>query len=290
MVARGGRRAASTTLVGVNSSSTSDDLPEPGHHDDGAPARGMSGSGASAGGPAGHRAGRAAGAKKAQRPWYVEIPMLVVIALVLVFVFQTFVGRVYRIPSESMEPTLHGCAGCNGDRIFVDKISYRFSEPEPGDVVVFKGPDSWNDGYRSIRSANPAVKAVEDVGAFIGIVPPDENDLVKRVVAVGGQTVGGCSPQGALLVDGKALDEPYLHDDPAIYGNRRNCEFGPVTVPEGNVWVMGDNRNNSADSRYHMADEYQGTVPVDLVIGKVRAVILPVSRIGGVDSPHIAAR
>ena len=85
--------------------------------------------------------------KRGGRPWYIEIPMLLVMALVLVFVFQTFVGRVYLIPSESMEPTLHGCAGCVGDRIFVDKITYDFSDPEPGDVVVFKGPDSWKAGY-----------------------------------------------------------------------------------------------------------------------------------------------
>ena len=213
-----------------------------------------------------------------------------VIALVLVFVFQTFVGRVYRIPSESMEPTLHGCAGCVGDRIFVDKITYDFSDPAPGDVVVFKGPDSWNAGYQSIRSDNAAIRALETVGAVIGVVPPDENDLVKRVIAVGGQTVGGCSPQGDLLVDGQPLEEPYLVGSPTAPGNPRNCDFGPVTVPQGNLWVMGDNRGNSSDSRFHMYDEFQGTVPEDLVIGKVRSIILPLGRIGLVDSPDISGR
>lgn len=251
---------------------------EPGSRDDGTPARGVQGR---------RRADRRAGEKQG-KPWYIEIPMLIVIALVLVFVFQTFVGRVYRIPSESMQPTLQGCPGCTGDRIFVDKITYRLGEPQQGDVVVFKGPDSWNLGYRSIRSENPVLHALEDIGGVIGIVPPDQNDLVKRVIAVGGQTVGGCSPEGHLLVDGQPLTEPYLHEDPTINRNPLNCAFGPVTVPEGNVWVMGDNRNNSADSRFHMGDEFQGTVPEENIIGKVRAVILPLKRIGGVDSPHIA--
>lgn len=214
--------------------------------------------------------------------------MLVVIALVLVFVFQTFVGRVYQIPSESMEPTLHGCAGCTGDRIFVDKISYRFGEPEPGDVVVFEGPDSWNQAYQSIRSDNPVIRTLQNIGGVIGIVPPDQNDMVKRVIAVGGQTVGGCSSDGRLMVDGQPLDEPYLNADPTIDRNPLNCAFGPVTVPEGNYWVMGDNRNNSADSRFHMGDEFQGTVPGENIIGKVQAIILPFGRIGSVESPDIS--
>ena len=101
----------------------------------------------------------------------------------------TFVARPYLIPSESMEPTLHGCPGCTGDRIMVDKLTYRFTAPQPGDVIVFKGPPYWNIGYKSIRSDNTAVRWVQNALSFIGFVPPDENDLVKRVIAVGGQTV-----------------------------------------------------------------------------------------------------
>jgi len=86
-----------------------------------------------------------------------EAALLITIAVVLYYVMLTFVARPYLIPSESMEPTLHGCAGCTGDRIMVDKVSYRFGTPEPGDVIVFKGPPNWNIGYKSIRSKNAAV-------------------------------------------------------------------------------------------------------------------------------------
>ncbi len=85
-----------------------------------------------------------------------EAAILVTIAVVLYYVMLTFVARPYLIPSESMEPTLHGCNGCTGDRIMVDKLTYRFSSPEPGDVIVFKGPPNWNVGYKSIRSDNTA--------------------------------------------------------------------------------------------------------------------------------------
>ena len=114
-----------------------------------------------------------------------EFAILAVIAVVLYYVMLTFVARPYLIPSESMEPTLHGCTGCVGDRIMVDKLTYRFGSPQPGDVIVFKGPPSWNIGYKSIRSSNAALRWVQDALSFIGFVPPDENDLVKRVIAVG---------------------------------------------------------------------------------------------------------
>jgi signal peptidase I len=228
-----------------------------------------------------------------------EGAILLAIALVLYYVMLTFVARPYLIPSESMEPTLHGCDGCTGDRIMVDKLTYRFTSPEPGDVVVFKGPPSWSVGYQSIRSDNPALRAVQNALSFIGFVPPDENDLVKRIIAVGGQTVE-CRVQTGLTVDGKKLNEPYLNTttmnaDPAIYPCLGN-EFGPVKVPEGRLWVMGDNRTHSADSRMHCTnvpadvqkgiwctgDPMAGTVPVENVIGKARFIAWPPGRWGGV--------
>ncbi|MBU9764484.1 signal peptidase I [Mycobacterium sp. TNTM28] len=242
---------------------------------------------------------------KAKHSTVREVAILATIALVLYYVTLTFIARPYLIPSESMEPTLHGCAGCVGDRIMVDKVTYRFSAPEPGDVVVFKGPPAWNVGYKSIRSDNTAVRWVQNALSFIGFVPPDENDLVKRVIAVGGQTVQ-CRADTGLTVDGKALDEPYLDPatmmaDPGVYP----ClgpEFGPVEVPPDRLWVMGDNRTHSADSRVHCSsprtdaagapvqervmctgDPMVGTVPVENVIGKARFIAWPPSRWGGIN-------
>jgi signal peptidase I len=230
-----------------------------------------------------------------------EAAILLTIAVVLYYVMLTFVARPYLIPSESMEPTLHGCSGCVGDRIMVDKLTFDFSTPKPGDVVVFKGPPSWNIGYKSIRSDNAAIRLLQNALSFIGFVPPDENDLVKRVIATGGQTVE-CRATTGLTVDGKKLNEPYLDPatmmaDPAVYPCLGN-EFGPVKVPDGRLWVMGDNRTHSADSRAHCAnlpadaqrgllctgDPMAGTVPVDNVIGKARFIAWPPSRWGGVSS------
>ncbi|MEC3954433.1 signal peptidase I [Nocardia sp. CDC153] len=235
--------------------------------------------------------------KKKQRPFWQELPILVGFAALIVALLVTFIGRPYVIPSQSMEPTLHGCAGCTGDRIYVEKLSYYFGDPEPGDVVVFVGPtNSWNNHYKSIRSSNTVVRGVQNFLSFFGLVPPDENDLVKRVIATGGQSVKCCDAQGRILVkdntpgsDWKPLDEPYVKFnnpfDPAhpdVQFNAGGRAFPEVKVPDGNLWVMGDNRAESADSRYHMTDELQGTVPVKDVRGKAVFKIWPPSRIGPV--------
>ena len=228
-----------------------------------------------------------------QRSFLRELPVLVVVALALSFLLQTFVARVYLIPSQSMEPTLHGCPGCTGDRIVVEKVTDYFGDPGQGDVIVFLGPDSWNERYQSIRSSNVVVRGLQNVGSVLGVVPPDENDLVKRVIATGGQTVQCCDDQGRVLVDGKPLDEPYVINDFAFTPGTLDCTtprqstrcFGPVTVPNGNLWMMGDNRCNSADSRAHVMDERQGTIPIDNVRGRAIFIALPPSRIGLIRTP-----
>lgn len=221
--------------------------------------------------------------------WLRETAVLVVVALVLSVLLQTFVGRVYYIPSGSMEPTL-----VVGDRIVVDKMTFRFGDPHPGDVVVFRAPtSSWNVHYSSSRSTNPIAKTLQDAGSWAGLVAPDENDLVKRIIATGGQTVQCCDSQGRIEVDGRPLDEPYVVMDFPFVESKFTCQttpqsgrcFGPVTVPDGNLWMMGDNRSGSADSRAHVRDELGGTVPVGDVIGKARLIVLPPSRWGTIDSP-----
>jgi signal peptidase I len=230
--------------------------------------------------------------KKAKQPrsFWKELPILIGIALVLTILIQTFVARVFLIPSESMEHTLHGCAGCYGDRVLVDKVTFVFRDPEPGDVVVFQRPDTWNQAeFRSNRSDNAVVRWLQDIGAMFGLASPNEDDVVKRVIAVGGQTVRCCDDQGRVQVDGKSLDEPYVFwDGGAPNGNQ---EFESFKVPDGTLWVMGDNRNNSADSRVQGGGGPNGVVPIDNVIGKARFIVLPPSRWRGVGDhdPQAAA-
>ncbi len=208
--------------------------------------------------------------------------MLVVVALLLTFLIQTFLARVYEIPSGSMETTLHGCTGCTDDRVLVDKLSYRFGDPSPGDVVVFAGPPSWQDSnYVDRRSSNPLIRGLQAAGSLVGLAPPDEKDLIKRVIAVGGQTVACCDSQNRVTVDGKALNEPYIYYLPEA-GPKRQQDFGPIKVPVGDFWAMGDSRNNSADSRA----PGHGPVPIDNVIGKARFIVLPLNRIQGISDPN----
>jgi signal peptidase I len=217
------------------------------------------------------------------------------LAIVIAIVVKTFVVQPFYIPSQSMEKTLHGCPGCHGDRILVNKPIFDFRDPEPGDIVVFNAPKGWDDEPISRPPSNPVTRAVRGFGQLIGFVPPDGQVLVKRVIAVGGQTVKG-DAAGHVLVSTKgvsgpyrALREPYVFIDQGQVANVR--PFGPVTVPKGRLWVMGDHRNDSADSRYHcgpdgVSDDQlncgqyarEATVPSSNVIGKAFVIAWPPSR------------
>jgi signal peptidase I len=229
-----------------------------------------------------HRAAETSGRpSRARKPgFWRELPALVVVALVLTFLIQTFLAKVYVIPSGSMETTLHGCSGCTNDRVLVDKITYRFGDPRPGDVVVFRGPDGWrNTEFTVEETANPVQRVLQGLGSLVGLAPPDEKDFVKRVIATGGQTVACCDPGNRVLVDGRALDEPYIYYLPEA-GPLQQAPFGPVTVPAGELWMMGDSRNNSADSRV----PGHGAVPVANVIGQARVILMPFARFGTISS------
>ena len=212
-----------------------------------------------------------------------ELPVLLLVAFVLALVVKTFFVQAFFIPSGSMEETLHGCTGCTGDRVLVNKVPYWFGEPEPGDIVVFKGPDTWTPEVTVTEPANWFSGAMLWLGRTVGVAPPSEDDFVKRVIAVGGQTVQCCDAEGRVTVDGRPLDEPYIFENSPL----ESRAFGPVTVEEGRLWVMGDHRSASADSKVHMGDQYSGTVGVDDVIGKAAMIVWPVSRFGMLDSPDI---
>lgn len=222
--------------------------------------------------------GKAPRPGRRRRPsFWRELPILVVVALVLTFLIQTFLAKVYVIPSGSMETTLHGCTGCVNDRVLVDKITYRLRDPQPGDVVVFRGPDSWRSEFTVEEPANPLLRGLQGFGSLIGLAPPDEKDFVKRVIATGGQTIACCDPRNRLIVDDQPLDEPYIYYLPEA-GAARQAPFGPVTVPAGELWMMGDSRNNSADSRV----PGHGAVPIANVIGQARLIVMPFDRFGTV--------
>lgn len=216
-----------------------------------------------------------------KQPLWRELLTLLAIALVLTFVIQHFLGRVYSIPSGSMEQTLHGCPGCTGDRVLVDKLVYDFRDPEPGDVIVFEGPETWTENdITPPETGNPIIRGLQWLGSLVGLAPPDERDFVKRVIAVGGQTVQCCDDKERVLVDGHPLDEPYIYWQNGKPDARQR--FDPVVVPEGTLWVMGDNRSDSCDSRCQGGGGGRGVVPLDKVIGKARSIVLPPSRWRGV--------
>lgn len=212
-----------------------------------------------------------------------ELPVLLVIAFLLALVVKTFFVQAFFIPSGSMEQTLHGCPGCTGDRVLVNKVPYWFGEPEPGDVVVFTGPDTWTPEVSVAEPTNWFTGSLLWLGRTVGVAPPSEDDFVKRVIATEGQTVQCCDVDGRVTVDGEPLDEPYIFEDTPI----EQRAFGPVTVPEGRLWVMGDHRSASADSKAHIADRYSGTVGVDDVIGKASVIVWPFGRMGFIDDPDI---
>src|SRR3954466_325273 len=217
-----------------------------------------------------------------------ELPVLLLIAFVLALLVKTFLVQAFFIPSGSMEQTLHGCTGCTGDRVLVNKVPYWFGEPQPGNVIVFQGPDTWAPEITVQEPSNWFSGALLTLGRAIGVAPPSEDDYVKRVIATAGQTVECCDAEGRVMVDGKPLDEPYIYQNsPLGTGGAAGREFGPVTVPEGRLWVVGDPRSASADSREHVGDKYSGTIAVDDVIGKAALIVWPLDRFTLLDSPDI---
>ncbi|WP_307808045.1 signal peptidase I [Streptomyces oryzae] len=197
-----------------------------------------------------------------------EIPILICVALLIAWVLKTFLVQAFVIPSGSMEQTIR-----IGDRVLVDKLTPWFgSKPHRGDVVVFQDPGGWLENEKKDTKDPPAgIKQGKEFLTFIGLLPSDdEQDLIKRVVGVGGDTVRCCDKQGRITVNGKPLKEPYLHP-----GNKPSRIKFKVTVPVGRVFVMGDHRANSADSRYHLKEPDQGTIGEDRIVGRAIVIAWP---------------
>ncbi|TLM82456.1 signal peptidase I [Pseudarthrobacter sp. NamE2] len=219
-------------------------------------------------------AARAAGKESGSQvfAWLKEIATVVVIAVVLSFLIKTFLFRAFFIPSESMVNTLDV-----DDRIFVNLLV-----PEPfslsrGDIVVFRDTKGWLPPVEE-KGLGPFTW-VQDGLTFVGLLPDNsEQHLVKRVIGLPGDHVVCCDAGGKLTINGTAIDESYIN--PAEVPQVRNFD---VVVPEGKVWVMGDNRNHSADSRAHM-DSDGGFIDLDDLEGKAAVIAWPLSRITTLDN------
>ncbi|MFJ5233447.1 signal peptidase I [Kitasatospora sp. NPDC088391] len=244
------------------------------------------GGGNGGGGGAGDRPGRGRAdrrrsakraARRSRRSFLRELPVVVLVALVIAVVLKTFLLQVFVIPSGSMEQTLR-----IGDRVVVDKLTPWFgAEPSRGEVVVFKDPGGWLENDHKPSTDGPVLRRTKSVFSAVGLLPSDnERDLIKRVIGVGGDTVECCDDKGRVSVNGTPLDEPYI-----AAGNSPSRITFKVTVPQGRLWVMGDHRDLSADSRYHMGNPGAGTIPVANVVGRAFVVAWPLSHFGQLGVP-----
>jgi signal peptidase I len=214
---------------------------------------------------------------KKNRSFWRELPVLVVIALVIALVIKSFVVQAFYIPSPSMEHTLNV-----GDKVLVNKLVYHFRPIQPGDVVVFNGVGSW-DPLPSVTRASPdpvvrlydaaLLPLVHSIAGLFGTAP-GQQDFIKRVIGVPGDHVACCNAAGLVTVNGVALHEKsYLYPGAApslIHFN--------ITVPPGQLWVMGDNRYVSYDSRLHQGDPGGGAIPENQVVGRAFLIVWPPSR------------
>ena len=195
-----------------------------------------------------------------------DLLLLVGLAVLFTVLTKAFVAQAYLVPSGSMEQTIRP-----GDRVLVNKLVYRIRGVQRGDIVVFSGTGSW--GPSPAASASPLLRWYHDVLTAAGLAS-NGTDYIKRVIGLPGDHVACCDPQGRITVNGVPLQEgAYLYP-----GERSSGERFSVTVPPGRLWVMGDHRMDSADSRDHTDDPGEGTIPESAVVGRAFAVIWPPSQ------------
>jgi signal peptidase I len=201
-----------------------------------------------------------------------EFPILVIVALAVSLVIKTFLVQFFYIPSGSMENTLQ-----INDRVAVNKIPFLSKSIDRGDVVVFRDPSNWlPEPYAD--NQNKVIAKIKEGLVLVGVLPnPAKQYLVKRVIGIAGDNVVG--KDGIVTINGKETTEPYI-----FAGNKPSELDFNVTVPKGKIWVMGDHRGASADSRYHQDDVNNGFVPESKVTGRVVGIIWPIKNIGTVPS------
>ena len=204
-----------------------------------------------------------------------EFPILVIVALAVSLLIKTFLVQFFYIPSGSMENTLQ-----IQDRVAVNKVPFISGSINRGDVVVFRDPANWlPEPFEGAE--NKVVAKIKEAFVAVGVLPnPAKQYLVKRVIGVAGDQIICCS-NGKLTINGKETNEPYI-----FAGNKPSDLDFNVTVPEGKIWVMGDHRGSSADSRYHQDDVNNGFVPVEKVTGRVYAIIWPFKNVSFVPSQN----
>jgi len=198
-----------------------------------------------------------------------ELPIIIVSALVVAIIVKTFFIHFFYIPSGSMENTLQV-----GDRIAVNKLGSYFGEAKRGEVVVFRDPAGWL-GTPSESDDSKIIQTIKSGLVTVGVLPdPAKQYLIKRVIGVGGDTVTCCDKKGFLTVNGVSVSEPYI-----FTGDKPSDTDFKVTVPKGFVWVMGDHRGASADSRFHTDDIHKGMVPLSSIVGRATVVVWPLNNL-----------
>ena len=207
-------------------------------------------------------------------PLWQELPLLLIVAFCLAVLIRTFLFQAFFIPSGSMENTL-----LIGDRVLVNKVVYDTRQPARGDIIVFRGTDNWAPEVPTGQAGQSFLaKLGRTVGDLVGVSQPGEKDFIKRVIGLPGDTVECCDPQGRVMVNGHPLDEPYVIENSPLDGGKAgpgHCgprAFDKITVAPGNMWVMGDHRAVSQDSRC------SGQVPIANVIGKAFVIVWPQAR------------
>ena len=202
-----------------------------------------------------------------------ETLVLAGVCFTLLCLVNAFLVQPFLIPSGSMENTLK-----IGDRVLVDKLAYRFGgRPQRGDVIVFDGTGSF---VQDPPPRNPVTHLAQRLGGLLGLARPDGTDYIKRVIGVGGDRVTCCDAQGRILVNGHPVDEDFRYP-----GDAPSQVPFDIVVPPGRLWVMGDHRAASRDSRDHLGDPGGGTVPVDKVIGRADWIVWPLGRLRTLHRP-----